>query len=51
MNMLIESVSPELVGAKSTLPACLRAEAAIRGWPDAERETHQVRAGHQPQDC
>ena len=32
MNMLIESVSPELVGAKSTLPA-------IRGWPDAERET------------
>ena len=39
MNMLIESVSPELVGAKSTLPACLRAEAAIRGWPDAERET------------
>jgi hypothetical protein len=26
MNMLIERVSPELVGAKSTLPDCLRAD-------------------------
>jgi len=35
MNMLIERVGPELVGAKSTLPDCLRAEAARRAWPDA----------------
>jgi hypothetical protein len=36
--VLIEHISPELVGGKSTLPACLQMESDRRGWPDAERE-------------
>jgi hypothetical protein len=38
MSMIIESIRPELVGGKSTLAACLRAESGSRGWPEAARE-------------
>jgi len=37
--MIIERIRPELVGGKSTLPACLRAESDRRGLSVTERET------------
>jgi hypothetical protein len=39
MTMLIDRIRPELVGEKSALPTCLRAEGASRGLPGAELET------------
>jgi hypothetical protein len=38
MSMIIERIRPELVGGKSTLPACLRAESDNRGLSATERE-------------
>jgi hypothetical protein len=34
-NMLIDKIKPDVVGARSTLPECLMAEAASRGLPPA----------------
>lgn len=34
--MWIEKIKPELVGGKSALPDCLRAEGLRRGWSDAQ---------------
>lgn len=36
--MLIERIKPELVGGKSDLASCLRAESGLRGWPDQDCE-------------
>jgi hypothetical protein len=36
--MLIEQIKPDLVGGKSDLESCLRAESRRRGWPDQDCE-------------